>query len=162
MIRVWWKKRKKGFRVGPTIETIEEQEQATFTDGSVPNALVIATCDVVKSKVAAAEHISQFNEEARSPFVKKHKTIIHPGEVNRIRELPQNKNIVATHTDCPEVPIWDIEAQPNRYASLGAGASHSDLVLTGHVDNAELVGVSSDDYHELKKSYEIIVSVSVV
>jgi hypothetical protein len=23
----------------------------------------------------------QFNEEAKSPFVKKHKTIIHPGEV---------------------------------------------------------------------------------
>ncbi|KAI3526064.1 hypothetical protein L1887_05239 [Cichorium endivia] len=69
MIRVWWKKRKKGFRTG----------------GSVPNALVIATCDVVKLKVAAAEHISQFNEETRSP-------------------------------------------------------SHAELVLTGHVDNAELVG----------------------
>ncbi|KAI3787756.1 hypothetical protein L2E82_00149 [Cichorium intybus] len=40
---------------------------------------------VVKSKVAAAENISQFNEEARSP-------------------------------------------------------SHADLVLTGHVDNVELVG----------------------
>jgi hypothetical protein len=44
----------------------------------------------------------QFNEEAKSPFVKKHKTIIHPGEVNRIRELPQNSKIVATHTDRPE------------------------------------------------------------
>lgn len=82
------------------------------TDGSVPNTLVIANCEVVKPRVAAAEHISQvlffyvlslssfffrnknhldvieslisqlqFNEEARSPFVKKFKTIIHPGEV---------------------------------------------------------------------------------
>ena len=83
------------------------------TDGSVPNTLVIANCEVVKPRVAAAEHISQvitsfstnmcsfplyneeiycriyylvlmcsqFNEEARSPFVKKYKTIIHPGEV---------------------------------------------------------------------------------
>lgn len=51
------------------------------TDGSVPNTLVIANCEVVKPRVAAAEHISQFNEEARSPFVKKHKTILHPGEV---------------------------------------------------------------------------------
>ncbi|KAJ9551169.1 hypothetical protein OSB04_015214 [Centaurea solstitialis] len=108
-----------------------------FSVFSVPNTLVIANCDVVKPKVAAAEHISQFNEEARSPFVKKYKTIIHPGEVNRIRELPQNKNIVATHTDCPEVLIWDIEAQPNRYAVLGAAESHADLVLTGHADNAE-------------------------
>ncbi|CAN4085036.1 unnamed protein product [Withania somnifera] len=79
----------------------------------------------------------QFNEEARSPFVKKYKTIIHPGEVNRIRELPQNKNIVATHTDGPEVLIWDIEAQPNKHAVYGAAASRPDLVLSGHQDNAE-------------------------
>ncbi|KAF5935214.1 hypothetical protein HYC85_026343 [Camellia sinensis] len=110
---------------------------AVMTDGSVPNTLVISNCEVVKSRVAAAEHIAQFNEEARSPFVKKYKTIIHPGEVNRIRELPQNKNILATHTDCPEVLIWDVEAQPNRQAVLGAADSHPDLVLTGHQENAE-------------------------
>ncbi|XP_059633102.1 WD-40 repeat-containing protein MSI4-like [Cornus florida] len=107
------------------------------TDRTVPNTLVIANCEVVKPRVAAPEHISQFNEEARSPFVKKYKTIIHPGEVNRIRELPQNNNIVATHTDCPEVLIWDIEAQPNRHAVLGAADSRPDLVLTGHQENAE-------------------------
>ncbi|KAK2382958.1 WD-40 repeat-containing protein MSI4 [Trifolium repens] len=82
------------------------------TDGTVPNTLVIATVEVVKPRVAAAEHIAQFNEKGRSPFVKKHKTILHPGEVNRIRELPTNTNIVATHTDSPNV-------------------------LTGHKDNAE-------------------------
>ncbi|KAB1218430.1 WD-40 repeat-containing protein MSI4 [Morella rubra] len=97
------------------------------TDGSVPNTLVIANCEVVKPRVAAAEHISQFNEEARSPFVKKYKTIIHPGEVNRIRELPQNCKIVATHTDSPDVLIWDVEAQPNRHAVLGATNSRPDL-----------------------------------
>lgn len=107
------------------------------TDGTVPNTLVIATCEVVKPRVAAAEHISQFNEEARSPFVKKFKTIIHPGEVNRIRELPQNSKIVATHTDGPDVLIWDVDTQPNRAASLGAADSRPDLVLTGHKDNAE-------------------------
>uniref|UniRef100_A0A6V7QTI8 Uncharacterized protein n=1 Tax=Ananas comosus var. bracteatus TaxID=296719 RepID=A0A6V7QTI8_ANACO len=98
-----------------------------LTDGSVPNTLVIANCEVVKPRVAAAEHISQFNEEARSPFVKKFKTIIHPGEVNRIRELPQNSKIVATHTDSPDVLIWDVEAQPNRHAVLGAAESRPDL-----------------------------------
>ncbi|OMO91653.1 hypothetical protein COLO4_18197 [Corchorus olitorius] len=108
-----------------------------LTDGSVPNTLVIANCEVVKPRVAAAEHISQFNEEARSPFVKKFKTIIHPGEVNRIRELPQNSKIVATHTDSPDVLIWDVEAQPNRHAVLGATSSRPDLILTGHQDNAE-------------------------
>ncbi|KAL0694122.1 hypothetical protein Bca4012_061302 [Brassica carinata] len=107
------------------------------TDGSVPNTLVIANCEVVKPRVAAAEHISQFNEEARSPFVKKFKTIIHPGEVNRIRELPQNSKIVATHTDSPDVLIWDVDTQPNRHAVLGAASSRPDLILTGHQDNAE-------------------------
>ncbi|URE16881.1 WD-40 repeat-containing protein [Musa troglodytarum] len=47
-------------------------------------------CEVVKPRTAAAEHISVFDEESQSPYVKKIKTIIHPGEVNRIRELPQN------------------------------------------------------------------------
>ncbi|XP_039119538.1 WD-40 repeat-containing protein MSI4-like [Dioscorea cayenensis subsp. rotundata] len=107
------------------------------TDGSVPNTLVIANCEIVKKRIAAAEHISQFNEEARSPFVKKFKTIIHPGEVNRIRELPQNSRIVATHTDSPDVLIWDVETQPNRHAVLGAADSRPDLILTGHSDNAE-------------------------
>ncbi|XP_056856930.1 WD-40 repeat-containing protein MSI4 [Raphanus sativus] len=107
------------------------------TDGTVPNTLVIANCEVVKPRVAAAEHISQFNEEARSPFVKKFKTIIHPGEVNRIRELPQNSKIIATHTDSPDVLIWDVDTQPNRHAVLGAANSRPDLILTGHQDNAE-------------------------
>lgn len=108
------------------------------TDGTAPNTLVIATCEIVKPRVAAAEHIAMFNEEARSPFVKKVKTILHPGEVNRIRELPSNTNIVATHTDSPNVMIWNVESQPNRNnAALDAPTSIPDLVLTGHKDNAE-------------------------
>jgi histone-binding protein RBBP4 len=98
------------------------------TDGEFPNTLVVAQCEVLKPRTAAAEHISQFNEEAKSPFVKKHKTIIHPGEVNRIRELPQNSKIVATHTDRPEVLIWNVETQPNRSSTLGAVHSRPDLV----------------------------------
>ncbi|CAK7356853.1 unnamed protein product [Dovyalis caffra] len=129
-------------RWGPQLEqaTYKNRQRLYLseqTDGSVPNTLVIANCEVVKPRVAAAEHISQFNEEARSPFVKKFKTIIHPGEVNTIRELPQNSNIVATHTDSPDVLIWDVDAQPNRHAVLGATESRPDLILTGHKDYAE-------------------------
>uniref|UniRef100_A0A6N2N5E1 Histone-binding protein RBBP4-like N-terminal domain-containing protein n=1 Tax=Salix viminalis TaxID=40686 RepID=A0A6N2N5E1_SALVM len=120
-------------RWGPQLEQATYKNRQRF----VPNTLVIANCEVVKPRVAAAEHISQFNEEARSPFVKKYKTIIHPGEVNRIRELPQNTNIVATHTDSPDVLIWDVDSQPNRHAVLGATESCPDLILTGHKDNAE-------------------------
>ncbi|XP_021754520.1 WD-40 repeat-containing protein MSI4-like [Chenopodium quinoa] len=129
-------------RWGPLLEqaTYKNRQRLYLseqTDGSVPNTLVIANVEVVKPRVAAAEHISQFNEEARSPFVKKFKTIIHPGEVNRIRELPQNSNIVATHTDSPDVLIWDVENQPSRHAILGAPSSRPDLILTGHQENAE-------------------------
>lgn len=136
-------------------------EQATYknrqrlylseqTDGSVPNTLVIANCEVVKPRVAAAEHISQFNEEARSPFVKKHKTIIHPGEVNRIRELPQKREIVATHTDGPEVYVWNVDTQPNCQVVVGASISKPDLTLTGHTENAEFaLALSSAAPHVL-------------
>ncbi|KAH0652048.1 hypothetical protein KY290_032707 [Solanum tuberosum] len=129
-------------RWGPVVELGRYKNRQRLylseqTDKSVPNTLIIANCDVVKPRVAAENHIANFNEEARSPFVRKYKTIIHPGEVNRIRELPQNKNIVATHTDGPEVLIWDIEAQPNKHAVYGAAASRPDLVLSGHQDNAE-------------------------
>ncbi|KAL2622467.1 hypothetical protein R1flu_002672 [Riccia fluitans] len=107
------------------------------TDGSYPNTLVVYNCEVIKPRTAAAEHISQFDEQGRSPFIKKHKTIVHPGEVNRIRELPQNSKIVATHTDSPEVYIWNLETQPNRATLIGAAHSRPDLVLGGHTENAE-------------------------
>ncbi|KAK7281622.1 hypothetical protein RIF29_09768 [Crotalaria pallida] len=107
------------------------------TDGTVPNTLVIANCEIVKPRIAAAEHICQFNEKGRSPFVKKSKTIVHPGEVNKIRELPQYNRIVATHTNSPKVYIWDVNAQPNRSATPRVSPSLPDLVLTGHEDNAE-------------------------
>uniref|UniRef100_A0A0D9V4T7 Histone-binding protein RBBP4-like N-terminal domain-containing protein n=1 Tax=Leersia perrieri TaxID=77586 RepID=A0A0D9V4T7_9ORYZ len=123
--------------VWPSLSCRLRRLPTRITDGTVPNTLVIANCEVVKPRVAAAEHISQFNEEARSPFVKKYKTIIHPGEVNRIRELPQNSKIIATHTDSPDVLIWDVEAQPNRQAQLGAAESRPDLILRGHKDIAE-------------------------
>ncbi|KAL1811321.1 hypothetical protein DCAR_0623395 [Daucus carota subsp. sativus] len=129
-------------RWGPVIEqatykTRQRLYLSERTDGTVPNTLVIANCEIVKPRVAAAEHISQFNEESRSPFIKKFKTILHPGEVNRIRELPHNSNIVATHTDSPDVLVWDIESQPNRQANLASPISRPDLILTGHKDNAE-------------------------
>ncbi|KAG7530311.1 WD40 repeat [Arabidopsis thaliana x Arabidopsis arenosa] len=119
-------------RWGPQLEQAASKTQRLYlseqTNGSVPNTLVIANCEAVNR---------QLNEEAHSPFVKKYKTIIHPGEVNRIRELPQNSKIVATHTDSPDVLIWDTEIQPDRYAVLGAPHSRPDLLLTGHQDNAE-------------------------
>ncbi|KAJ8774417.1 hypothetical protein K2173_016863 [Erythroxylum novogranatense] len=75
------------FRAYSADQILTILQERLMTDGSVPNTLVIANCEVVQPRVAAAEHISQFNEEACSPFVRKHKTIIHPGE---LRSLEQN------------------------------------------------------------------------
>ncbi|KAJ0251678.1 WD-40 repeat-containing protein MSI5 [Hirschfeldia incana] len=120
-------------RWGPQYEQASSKNQQRLyfteqTDGSVPNTLVVADCEGVRK---------QLNGEPCSPFVKKYKTIIHPGEVNRIRELPQNSKIVATHTDSADVLIWDTETQPDRHAVFGAPHSRPDLILTGHEDDAE-------------------------
>ncbi|CAH9083908.1 unnamed protein product [Cuscuta europaea] len=129
-------------RWGPVVEQhshkiLQRLYLSEQTDQSAPNTLVIANCEVVRARIATGSHMKNFNAESHSPYVKKYKTIIHPGEVNRIRELPQNKNIVATHTDSPEVLIWDVEAQPHRHDVPGAAVSVPDLKLTGHQDNAE-------------------------
>ena len=66
----------------------------------------------------------QWQEDSRSPFVNKLKTIFHPGEVNRIRELPQDSNIVATHSDSPQVYVWNVDTQPGRQVNeKGKGPS---------------------------------------
>ncbi|XP_024395782.1 WD-40 repeat-containing protein MSI4 isoform X2 [Physcomitrium patens] len=129
-------------RWGPQLEAgSSKTRQLLFyserTDGECPNTIVVAQCDIMKPRTAAAEQISQFKEGGKSPHLKKLKTIIHPGEVNRIREIPQNSNILATHTDSPKVLIWNTKTQPNRATTSAASESKPDLVLIGHTDNAE-------------------------
>lgn len=40
--------------------------------------------------------------------------LFHPGEVNKIRELPQASNIVITHTDDAKLYVWNLDKQPAR------------------------------------------------
>ena len=49
------------------------------TDGTAghPNTLIMCEVQVINPRVAAAEHM-MFDEDKRSPFVKKTKTIVHP------------------------------------------------------------------------------------
>jgi hypothetical protein len=35
-------------------------------------------------------------------------------QVNKIRELPQHPEVLITHTDAPELYVWNIDKQPNR------------------------------------------------
>ncbi|XP_024542492.1 WD-40 repeat-containing protein MSI4 [Selaginella moellendorffii] len=130
-------------RWGPSVEqgSSRNLQQLYFSEqtyGQYPNTLVVVNCEIIKPRYAAHESLSQFNEEARSPYIKRLKTVIHPGEVNRIRDLPQlSSKVVATHTDKPEVYVWNLESQPNRSPAPGASPSKPDMVLTGHTANAE-------------------------
>lgn len=62
------------------------------------------------------------------------KRVIHPGEVNRIRLV--TPNVVLTHTDSPNLFLWDMDKQVDR--------KKTDLIpnkptaeLSGHMSNAE-------------------------
>lgn len=62
--------------------------EQTEAGGSSPNTLIMANVDVIKPRVASADNVAfRWNERGKSPFVKRVKTIFHPGEVNKIREV---------------------------------------------------------------------------
>ena len=133
------------------------------TDGSPshPNTLQIVNVDVILKRVAAAEHM-MFDEVGRSAFVKRVKTIVHPGEVNKIREFDASPNFIVTHTDAPELFVWNVDTQQSYKAKSGAAAgggaaegharedpkSTPDLVLVGHEENAEFaLALHRESFH---------------
>ena len=68
---------------------------------------------------------------------------MHPGEVNKIREFEASPNLIVTHSDAPELFVWNVDTQANKVsgkaAEEGGSMTHSkpDLVLVGHEENAE-------------------------
>eukprot|EP00887_Chlorella_sp_A99_P002859 scaffold6.g2859.t1 len=128
-------------RWGPVLdETANRRRQTLYlsqqTDGSEANQLLAVAADVLRPRVAAAEALQAWSEHAKATC-----TIIHPGEVNRIRELPQHPHVVVTHTDAPQLYVWNTSTQPARDSGKGARdgrlPSIADLVLDGHRDDAE-------------------------
>uniref|UniRef100_A0A061SCG6 Histone-binding protein RBBP4 n=1 Tax=Tetraselmis sp. GSL018 TaxID=582737 RepID=A0A061SCG6_9CHLO len=108
------------------------------TDGKEEkNTLQIVCCDIVKNRVASVESIATFDECMKSPLIKVQKTIYHPGEVNKIRELPQHPTIVVTHTDSPDLFVWDMARQPERAGDQSKEDSVPDMTLKGHTDTAQ-------------------------
>ncbi|GAB0492697.1 hypothetical protein MMPV_003966 [Pyropia vietnamensis] len=63
------------------------------------------------------------------------KRLIHPGEVNKVREV--RPHVLVTHTDAPELFVWALEAQPHRWEPDGGAPSVPDVTLSGHTANAE-------------------------
>eukprot|EP00884_Botryococcus_braunii_P018332 jgi/Botrbrau1/5182/Bobra.0172s0052.1 len=110
------------------------------TDGSAPNKMMVITADITNPRVAAADAISNFSLNKPNPCIIPTCTILHPGEVNKIRELPQNPSIIVTHTDAPELYVWNTERQKNRAGDKKEEKfvlSVADLMLTGHTHPAE-------------------------
>ena len=50
---------------------------------------------VMKPHAATPRHMLGWEDDDISPLITTHKTICHPGEVNRIREIPLANHIVA-------------------------------------------------------------------
>ncbi|CAK0756589.1 hypothetical protein CVIRNUC_002468 [Coccomyxa viridis] len=116
------------------------------TDGTELNKLSVWTVEIIKARVAAAENM-RYDESLKSPLIKPEKTILHPGEVNKIREVPQHPHILVTHTDAKELYVWNVLTQPNRAFDKGESKSQlsqADLVLRGHTEDAKFaVAISS-------------------
>ncbi|QDZ19234.1 WD40 repeat domain-containing protein [Chloropicon primus] len=127
---------------------LSEQTDPASVGTTDVNKLLVGHADVIKPKVASGDSLSTFLDLSRSPFIKIKKQIYHPGEVNRIRESPLDKSIVATHTDSCWTYLWNMEKQPDRTADKDyRQLSQADMILEGHKDNAEYaLAASSQDY----------------
>uniref|UniRef100_A0A7S3VQR3 Histone-binding protein RBBP4-like N-terminal domain-containing protein n=1 Tax=Dunaliella tertiolecta TaxID=3047 RepID=A0A7S3VQR3_DUNTE len=108
------------------------------TDDSEPQKLIVATADVCKPNVASAEVVSSWTDFSKSPYLREEKVLFHPGEVNKIREIPQHPGLVVTHTDAPEVLLWNVDKQPHRPREKKNKLQESipDMKLVGHEDEA--------------------------
>ena len=114
---------------------------ACQTDGkSAPNTLIAAYCDVAKPRHTPAKAVARgMDASVNSSAFRRGKTIVHPGEVNKIRELHgvAPAELVTTHSDSKDVYVWNVGTQPDR-AGEGRGArpSRPDALLVGHTQEA--------------------------
>eukprot|EP00890_Picochlorum_soloecismus_P001888 jgi/Picsp_1/26/NSC_00026-R1_wd repeat protein len=108
------------------------------TDGSEPNKLVLVTAEISKSR-KSLETLSNWSEQVQNKSISKPmKTLYHPGEVNKLLELPQHQNIVITHSDTPEIFVWNFDTQKDKRDTYSSqGMSTPDVTLIGHTENAE-------------------------
>ena len=111
------------------------------TVGSAPNTLIAANVDVALPRCTSAVDVARAWGEgnASSAVFRKGKTVFHPGEVNKIREVNgvAPAEVVVTHSDCPEVFVWNVGAQPDRSGDPNKEPSAPSCMLVGHTANAE-------------------------
>ncbi len=109
------------------------------TDGSAMNTLVMAYVDVPKAKSSGLVHAPGATAASSVCVIK---TIVHPGEVNKLLDVPHHPHVVVTHSDAPEVYVWNFNTQRDRStdaskSALDSEPSKPDITLVGHTENAE-------------------------
>eukprot|EP00188_Purpureofilum_apyrenoidigerum_P003427 Plantae.Rhodophyta-Purpureofilum_apyrenoidigerum.ctg3579.p1 GENE.Plantae.Rhodophyta-Purpureofilum_apyrenoidigerum.ctg3579~~Plantae.Rhodophyta-Purpureofilum_apyrenoidigerum.ctg3579.p1 ORF type:complete len:445 (-),score=40.90 Plantae.Rhodophyta-Purpureofilum_apyrenoidigerum.ctg3579:402-1736(-) len=115
------------------------------------NTLLVATARVANEHFTKSDEVTRKWSDSvlRDPLppsdFRIRKKIVHPGEVNRIREL--REGIIVTHSDHPNLYVWDVERQPHRKDSTSKDVepNTADLTLMGHRANAEYAVESADE-----------------
>ncbi|EPY52386.1 CAF assembly factor complex subunit C [Schizosaccharomyces cryophilus OY26] len=110
-----------------------------------PNYLQLADIDLPDAERTSLDPVKHYNEElgelggyspqhpCRFQLIQR---IMHNGDVNRARHMPQNPNIIASFSSCGEVYVFD----RTKYTSMPAEDFCPNVHLQGH--EAEGFGVS--------------------
>lgn len=112
---------------------------AEQTDGSAPNTLIACLVDVAKPRCCDAASVARAWERSAGPAsaFRKGKTLYHPGEVNKIREVNGVPcEAVVTHSDCAEAFLWNVSTQADRAGDGRSEPSRPDCLLVGHTADA--------------------------
>lgn len=102
-------------------------------DVRIPHALSNKPADVARPWLDEAVINERVDQMSTREFWLR-KRIIHPGEVNRIRQAAPN--LVVTHTDNPNLFVWDFARQPDRKRQ-DTTPSIPTATLVGHKGNAD-------------------------
>lgn len=111
-----------------------------------PNTLLYCDARVTMELTCKAEDVATpwhdenvvnaRNDGISTPEFLLRKRIIHPGEVNKIRTILPG--VVVTHTDSPELYVWDFGRQDSRgHDESKHKTSEPNCTLVGHTRNAE-------------------------
>ncbi|KAI8467538.1 MAG: WD40-repeat-containing domain protein [Monoraphidium minutum] len=132
-------------RWGPKIEShtykdrhrVYLSEQVTTADKKNGPKLVVVDAEICKPRVASTEVVASWTDFSKCPYIRDIKYIMHPGEVNKIRELPQHPEVLVTHTDAPELYVWNVDKQPGATPKgdkekKWPGPATAEAVLDGH------------------------------
>lgn len=121
--------------------TVHRLILGTHTSGSDKNYLHFASVHLPKaSSSSSAEANSSKFDSTRGeigeyadvqPRIKINQSIVHDGEVNRARYMPQKQDLVATKTAMGEVLVFDRTKHPNQPKD-GDDKCRPDITLRGH------------------------------